>query len=169
MNLDAAEGIRKQRLDLAARCGLERERASDALRAVVGGELAVDDQPGFMLGEQPWVERCLTASSVEEGEAEIVVRLIRRGVNLQCLAQDLERAARVLQLPFDFAEQGVKNGLPERYSWLAAFGLVVTLVWLYIEILRLIAALRGASGRTFASNADAERYVDGLAFADAGT
>jgi uncharacterized YccA/Bax inhibitor family protein len=52
-------------------------------------------------------------------------------------------AAAMLILDFDFAEQGVKNGLPERYSWLAAFGLVVTLVWLYIEMLRLIALLRG--------------------------
>jgi uncharacterized YccA/Bax inhibitor family protein len=52
-------------------------------------------------------------------------------------------AAAMLILDFDFAEQGVKNGLPERYSWLAAFGLVVTLVWLYIEILRLLAILRG--------------------------
>ena len=52
-------------------------------------------------------------------------------------------AAYFLILDFDFAEQGVKNGLPERYSWLAAFGLVVTLVWLYIEMLRLISILRG--------------------------
>ncbi len=52
-------------------------------------------------------------------------------------------AAAFLILDFDFAEQGVKNGLPERYSWLAAFGLVVTLVWLYVEMLRLIAILRG--------------------------
>lgn len=52
-------------------------------------------------------------------------------------------AAAMLILDFDFAEQGVRNGLPERYSWLAAFGLVVTLVWLYIEILRLLAILRG--------------------------
>jgi uncharacterized YccA/Bax inhibitor family protein len=52
-------------------------------------------------------------------------------------------AAAMLILDFDFAEQGVKNGIPERYSWLAAFGLVVTLVWLYIEMLRLIAILRG--------------------------
>ena len=52
-------------------------------------------------------------------------------------------AAALLILDFDFAEQGVKNGIPERYSWLAAFGLVVTLVWLYIEMLRLIAILRG--------------------------
>ena len=52
-------------------------------------------------------------------------------------------AAYFLIMDFDFAEQGVKNGLPERYSWIAAFGLVVTLVWLYIEFLRLISILRG--------------------------
>jgi uncharacterized YccA/Bax inhibitor family protein len=52
-------------------------------------------------------------------------------------------AAAMLIMDFDFAEQGVKNGLPERYSWIAAFGLIVTLVWLYIELLRLIAILRG--------------------------
>jgi uncharacterized YccA/Bax inhibitor family protein len=52
-------------------------------------------------------------------------------------------AAYFLILDFDFAEQGVKNGLPERYAWMAAFGLVVTLVWLYIEFLRLISILRG--------------------------
>jgi uncharacterized YccA/Bax inhibitor family protein len=53
-------------------------------------------------------------------------------------------AAAMLILDFDFAEQGVKNGLPQRFSWLAAFGLVVTLVWLYIEFLRLISILRGS-------------------------
>jgi uncharacterized YccA/Bax inhibitor family protein len=52
-------------------------------------------------------------------------------------------AAAFLILDFDFAEQGVKNGLPQRYAWLAAFGLVVTLVWLYIEFIRLISILRG--------------------------
>ncbi len=52
-------------------------------------------------------------------------------------------AAAFLIMDFDFAEQGVKNGLPERFAWLAAFGLVVTLVWLYIEFLRLISILRG--------------------------
>jgi uncharacterized YccA/Bax inhibitor family protein len=52
-------------------------------------------------------------------------------------------AAVMLIMDFDFAEQGVRNGLPTRYSWLAAFGLVVTLVWLYLELLRLIAILRG--------------------------
>jgi uncharacterized YccA/Bax inhibitor family protein len=53
-------------------------------------------------------------------------------------------AAAMLILDFDFAEQGVRNGLPERFAWLAAFGLVVTLVWLYIEMLRLISILRGS-------------------------
>ena len=45
-------------------------------------------------------------------------------------------AAFCLILDFDFIEQGVKNGLPARFAWTAAFGLVVTLVWLYIEMLR---------------------------------
>lgn len=54
-------------------------------------------------------------------------------------------AAFSLLLDFDFVENGVKQGLPERYSWLAAFGLLVTLVWLYIELLRLLAILRGDS------------------------
>jgi len=48
-----------------------------------------------------------------------------------------------LVLDFDFAEQGIRNGLPRVYAWTAAFGLVVTLVWLYLEILRLLAILRG--------------------------
>lgn len=52
-------------------------------------------------------------------------------------------AAMNLVLDFDFIAKGAARGLPERYGWLAAFGLVVTLVWLYIEMLRLIAILRG--------------------------
>ena len=49
----------------------------------------------------------------------------------------------MLILDFDFVEQGVAAGLPERESWRAAFGLTVTLVWLYIELLRILAILRG--------------------------
>jgi uncharacterized YccA/Bax inhibitor family protein len=52
-------------------------------------------------------------------------------------------ASLYLVLDFDYIDQGIRNGLPERYAWTAAFGLVVTLVWLYIEILRLLAILRG--------------------------
>ncbi len=48
-----------------------------------------------------------------------------------------------LVLDFDLIEKSVKQGVPERFGWLAAFGLVVTLVWLYVEILRLLALLTG--------------------------
>ncbi|MFW2512173.1 Bax inhibitor-1/YccA family membrane protein [Demequina sp. SO4-13] len=44
---------------------------------------------------------------------------------------------------FDFIENGVKNGLPAHFDWKAAFGIVLTLVWLYIEFLRIIAILQG--------------------------
>jgi len=52
-------------------------------------------------------------------------------------------ASLFLVLDFDQIETGIRNGVPERYAWLAGFGLVVTLVWLYLEILRLISILRG--------------------------
>jgi uncharacterized YccA/Bax inhibitor family protein len=48
-----------------------------------------------------------------------------------------------LVMDFDFIERGVKNGLPEKFAWMGAFGLMVTLIWLYVELLRLIAILRG--------------------------
>lgn len=50
----------------------------------------------------------------------------------------------MLILDFDYVEQGVAAGIPERESWRAAFGLTVTVVWLYIEILRILAILRGS-------------------------
>ena len=52
-------------------------------------------------------------------------------------------AAFSLVLDFDFIDKGVANGIPEKYAWTAAFGLVVTLVWLYLELLRLIAIFSG--------------------------
>lgn len=52
-------------------------------------------------------------------------------------------AALCLVLDFDFIEKGVQAGLPAKFAWTAAFGLTVTLVWLYIEMLRLLAILRG--------------------------
>ncbi len=44
---------------------------------------------------------------------------------------------------FDYIENGVKNGLPAHFEWRAAFALLVTLVWLYVEFLRIIAILQG--------------------------
>lgn len=52
-------------------------------------------------------------------------------------------ASLFLVLDFDHIERGIRNGLPVRESWRAAFGLTVTLVWLYLEVLRLVAILRG--------------------------
>jgi uncharacterized YccA/Bax inhibitor family protein len=46
-------------------------------------------------------------------------------------------------LSFNEVEEGVRMGLPQRYSWVAAFGILVSLVWLYIEILRLLSFLQG--------------------------
>jgi uncharacterized YccA/Bax inhibitor family protein len=51
-------------------------------------------------------------------------------------------AAANLALDFDFIEKGTNAGLPKEYEWVAALGLVVTLVWLYLEILRLLSYLR---------------------------
>lgn len=49
----------------------------------------------------------------------------------------------MLILDFDFIEKAIAAGAPERESWRAAFGLTVTIVWLYIEMLRILAILRG--------------------------
>ncbi|CAN5205754.1 Bax inhibitor-1/YccA family protein [soil metagenome] len=49
----------------------------------------------------------------------------------------------MLILDFDFVEQGIASGAPEKESWRAAFGLTVTLIWLYVMMLRLLAILRG--------------------------
>jgi uncharacterized YccA/Bax inhibitor family protein len=49
----------------------------------------------------------------------------------------------LLILDFDFVERGIAAGLPDRESWRAAFGLTVTIIWIYIEMLRILAILRG--------------------------
>ncbi|SCG50672.1 Bax inhibitor-1/YccA family protein [Micromonospora humi] len=46
-------------------------------------------------------------------------------------------------LNFAQIEEGVRMGLPQRYAWTAAFGIVVGLVWLYLEILRLLSYFQG--------------------------
>ena len=51
-------------------------------------------------------------------------------------------AAYSLVLDFDSIQQGVRNGAPRQYGWLGGFGIMVTVVWLYIEILRIIAIAR---------------------------
>ena len=51
-------------------------------------------------------------------------------------------AAMNLLLDFDFIEQGAAKGAPKYMEWYGAFGLVVTIVWLYLELLRLLSKLR---------------------------
>ncbi|MCF7871194.1 MAG: Bax inhibitor-1/YccA family protein [Candidatus Omnitrophica bacterium] len=47
-----------------------------------------------------------------------------------------------LVLDFDFIEKGAEAGVPKYMEWYGAFGLIVTLIWLYLEILRLLAKLQ---------------------------
>lgn len=49
----------------------------------------------------------------------------------------------MLAMDFDLVEQGVRAGAPQIESWRAAFGLTVTVVWIYFEMLRLLSSLRG--------------------------
>ncbi len=51
-------------------------------------------------------------------------------------------AALNLVLDFDFIESGAEQGVPKYMEWYAAFGLMVTLVWLYLEMLRLLSKIR---------------------------
>ena len=47
-----------------------------------------------------------------------------------------------LVLDFDFIEEAAESNVPKYMEWYAAFGLLVTLIWLYLEILRLLAKLQ---------------------------
>jgi len=62
------------------------------------------------------------------------------GVAISIFAVGL--ASFTLALDFDSIERAIATGAPQKYSWLLAHGLIVTLVWLYIEFLRLFARLR---------------------------
>jgi uncharacterized YccA/Bax inhibitor family protein len=63
------------------------------------------------------------------------------GFSLVCIVV----AALSFVLDFDQIEQGVRMGLPQRYSWTCAFGILVGLIWLYLEILQLLSYLQGGS------------------------
>ena len=51
-------------------------------------------------------------------------------------------AALNLVIDFDFIEEGSENGAPKYMEWYGAFGLLVTLIWLYLELLRLLAKMK---------------------------
>ena len=58
------------------------------------------------------------------------------GIGSLCLVAD-----------FDFIEKGVERGAPKQLEWRAAFGLMITLIWLYLEVLELLAKVALASRR----------------------
>ena len=62
------------------------------------------------------------------------------GIGISLFATGL--AAFTLALDFDSIDKAIGSGAPAKYSWLLAHGLIVTLVWLYLEMLRLLARLR---------------------------
>lgn len=62
------------------------------------------------------------------------------GIGISLFAVGL--AAVSLALDFDMIDQAIATGAPQKYSWLLAHGLIVTVVWLYIEFLRLFARMR---------------------------
>lgn len=70
----------------------------------------------------------------------VTIAGIPLGVILGLLAVLL--GAYSLVLDFDFIQRGVRSQAPKKYGWTGAFGIMVTVVWLYLEILRLIAIVR---------------------------
>ena len=74
------------------------------------------------------------------GLRSMTVMGIPLGVPLGILGVIL--ASLFLSIDFESIENGVRNGLPQRYAWAASFGLVVTIVWLYVEFLRLLSYFR---------------------------
>lgn len=63
------------------------------------------------------------------------------GLGLLLSAAGVVLASLYLVLDFDYIERGIAHGIPARFAWQAAFGLTVTIVWLYLELLRLLAIL----------------------------
>jgi len=53
-------------------------------------------------------------------------------------------AAYSLVLDFDFIQQGVRNRAPKKYEWSGVFGIMVTVIWLYLEILRMLAIMQSS-------------------------
>ncbi|MGN6598085.1 MAG: Bax inhibitor-1/YccA family protein [Actinomycetales bacterium] len=65
------------------------------------------------------------------------------GLGLLLCAAGVAIASFFLVLDFDSIETWIRQGAPAKTAWLAGFGLMVTVVWIYLEILRLLAILRG--------------------------
>lgn len=107
-------------------------RVTDWLtRAIIGatGAIFLVYMASWILGlfgiQIPWIH--------DSGPIGIIFSIIVVGI-----------AAFNLLLDFDVIEKGASRGLPKSMEWYAAFGLMVTLIWLYIEILNLLIKLRSS-------------------------
>jgi uncharacterized YccA/Bax inhibitor family protein len=69
---------------------------------------------------------------LRDGNFGMLAGLVAVGLAAACLIMD-----------FDSIKRGVEQGVPAKFAWSAAFGLMVTLIWLYLEILRLVAIFSG--------------------------
>jgi len=83
----------------------------------------------FGVNDDPWGLR-----------GSVMVGPFPLGVILGVLAVLL--GAYSLVMDFDFIQKGAQNRIPKKYEWTGAFGVMVTIIWLYLEILRLIAIAR---------------------------
>ncbi|MFL0411186.1 Bax inhibitor-1/YccA family protein [Microbacterium paludicola] len=89
---------------------------------------------GFMIFGGP-------ASDLAWGMRSVTFMGIPLGVIIGILAVLL--AAYMLVMDFEFVQNGARNGAPRKLGWKASFGIVATVIWIYVEILRMIAILRG--------------------------
>lgn len=74
-------------------------------------------------------------------DVEIAGTDIKLGLVLSLFAITI--GALMLISDFDFVSNGVRNGLPAKWEWTAAYGLVFAIIWIYLEMLRLLSYLRG--------------------------
>ncbi|SPT53151.1 Predicted membrane protein [Actinomyces bovis] len=107
-------------------------KASKILLIAMGGYLVFSlVNFGLMLTgvvTDPWGLRGITIAGIPLG---LVIGLLA-----------VVMAALSLVLDFDAIQCGVEQGLPTRYAWAGAFGLVLTIVWMYVEFLRILAIFR---------------------------
>ena len=90
---------------------------------------------GFMLFGGPFSD---SAWGMRSG---VEIAGIPLGVIIGVLAVFLGEYSLVMD--FEFVQQGARNGAPRQLGWKAGFGIVSTVVWIYVEILRILAILRG--------------------------
>jgi uncharacterized YccA/Bax inhibitor family protein len=98
-------------------------------RWVIGAMIGV-----LVLIVSNWIASFFTAGGLglrDGGTTAIIFSLLVIGV-----------AAFSLLLDFDMADEAIRRGAPAKFAWYVAFGLLVTVVWLYLEILRLLSYFR---------------------------